>query len=195
MIQFQHLANFHSKEGYWHDIKIFKPVVLDIHKKYKPKNMLEIGFNIGYSASMWLGFDPEQSLNLTSVDIGNHGDTVKAANAVKELHKDRFEFILCDSKEVKPKLIGKSFDMAFIDGDHSAKGVENDINLCIDLKIPYLIFDDWHELVNNREVNEIRGICENTFKDKISLLQVYDLEGIRPETCKVTVYKNELIHT
>lgn len=191
MIEYQHLANFSSKEGYWHKRDIFGPVVKDILARIKPKTMLEIGFNIGYSASMWLEFDPSQKLKLTSVDIGIHKDTVKAAEAVKNLHSDRFEFILSDSKKVKPQLEGKLFDVAFVDGDHSASGVSNDIQMCLDLKIPYLIMDDWHEVIEDRHVNEINKTCEETFKNKISLVKVYDLEGINPPTCKVALYRND----
>ena len=52
-----YLANFKSKEGYWHDRNIFREVIKDILNVTEAKNMLEIGFNIGYSASMWLEFD------------------------------------------------------------------------------------------------------------------------------------------
>ena len=194
-MQYQHLANFKTPEGYWHDRSIFRPVIKDIYAQLKPETMLEIGFNIGYSASMWLEFDPDQKLKLTSVDIGIHGDTVKAANAVKELHGDRFEFILCDSRKVKPQLQGRLFDVAFVDGDHSADGVRNDIQLCLDLGIPYIILDDWHEVIANRHVNPIRSTCEEVFKDKLSRVRIYDLEGIVPETTKVALYKNDTIHT
>lgn len=194
-MQYQHLANFKSSEGYWHDRSIFRPVVNDIYAQIKPETMLEIGFNIGYSASMWLEFDPDQKLKLTSVDIGIHGDTVKAADAVKQLHGDRFEFILCDSKKVKSQIQGKLFDIAFIDGDHSAEGVAHDIQMCLDLKIPYLLLDDWHEVIADRHVNPIRKTCEETFKNKISRIKVYDLEGIKPETCKVALYKNDTANT
>ena len=196
MIQYQHLANFSSVEGYWHDRNIFRHVVQDIYAEISPETMLEIGFNIGYSASMWLEFDPDKKLKLTSVDIGIHKDTVKAADAVKNLHGDRFEFILCDSRKVKPQLKDRLFDLAFVDGDHSADGVRNDIQLCLDLGIPYLIIDDWHELDHEgQHGNSVRPTCEDAFKNKLSLIKVYDLEGINPPTAKVALYKNDTIHT
>lgn len=195
MTQYQHLAEFKTIEGHWNDRNLFRPIIQDIYAKYQPKTMLEIGFNIGYSASMWLEFDPDNQLKLTSVDIGIHADTVKAAEAVKKLHGDRFEFILCDSRKVKNQLTDKLFDIAFVDGDHSADGVRSDIQLCLDLGIPYLVIDDWHEIIEDRHVNSIRSTCEDVFKDKISLIKVYDLEGIIPETTKVALYKNDTIHT
>ena len=111
------------------------------------------------------------------------------------MHGDRFEFILCDSRKVKPQLQGRIFDVAFVDGDHSADGVKNDIQLCLDLGIPYIILDDWHEVIANKHVNPIRSTCEEVFKDKLSRVKIYDLKGIVPETTKVALYKNDTIHT
>ena len=138
--------------------------------------MLEIGFNIGYSASMWLEFDVNKSLKLTSVDIGKHKDTEAAARAVKALHSDRFEFILCDSKKVKPQLLNKYFDLAFVDGDHGHEGVISDVNLCLDLNIPYLVFDDWHK---EEDQNAVRETAEEIYKNKLTRLKLYDLEGMK----------------
>ena len=70
-----------------------------------------------------------KNLLLTSVDIGIHKDTVKYLKAVKNLHGDRFSFILSDSKKVKQQLKGQLFDLAFIDGDHLDTGVASDIRL------------------------------------------------------------------
>lgn len=190
MTQFQHLANFKSSEGYWHDKNIFKPVILDIYEKYNPKTMLEIGFNIGYSASMWLEFDPTQELKLTSVDIGAHPDTEAAAAAVKSLHEDRFEFILSDSKTLGESLDNRSFDLIFIDGDHSGPGVYNDIHIALKLGVPLLLFDDYH---TDKDVNPIRGVCEDMAERKeISLLEIYEPIGI---PSKVALYKNENLNS
>lgn len=190
MPEYQHLANFKTREGYWHSRDIFRPLINDIYAKYKPETMLEIGFNIGYSASMWLEFDPDQKLKLTSVDIGIHADTQAAAAAVKGLHGDRFKFILSDSKKVGPALEGSIFDLAFIDGDHTGPGVYNDIQLVFKLGVPLLLFDDyWTE----NDPNPIRSVCEDFQKrGKLSLIQVYELEGLRS---KVALYRNDTINT
>ena len=47
-------------------IEIYLKVIKDILNITEAENMLEIGFNIGYSASMWLEFDVNKSLKLTS---------------------------------------------------------------------------------------------------------------------------------
>ena len=190
MTQYQHLANFKTTEGHWHDRNVFRPTVQDIYNQYKVESILEIGFNIGYSASMWLEFDPDKKSTLTSVDIGIHADTVNAAEAVKNLHGDRFSFILSNSKKVKNQLQGQLFDLAFIDGDHSDVGVASDIRLCIDLQIPLLLFDDYW---TDQDQNGIRKVCTQFVHErKMSLLKVYNLDSEQP---KVALYRNDTIHT
>jgi len=191
MIQYQHLANFTTNEGHWQDRNTFRPLIQDLYNQYKIKSILEIGFNIGYSASMFLEFDPDRKSKVTSVDIGIHAATVNAAKAVKNLHGDRFSFILSDSKKVKKQLKGQLFDLAFIDGDHTDPGVASDIRLCIDLQIPFLLFDDYW---THQDQNGIRKVCTQFVHDqKISQIKVYDLEGI-PQP-KVALYRNDTIHT
>ena len=190
MTQYQHLANFKTTEGHWHDRNVFRPTVQDIYNQHKIESILEIGFNIGYSASMWLEFDPDKKSTLTSVDIGIHADTVNAAEAVKNLHGDRFSFILSNSKKVKNQLQGQLFDLAFIDGDHSDVGVASDIRLCIDLQIPLLLFDDYW---TDQDQNGIRKVCTQFVHErKMSLLKVYNLDSEQP---KVALYRNDTIHT
>ena len=190
MTQYPHLANFKTTEGHWHDRNVFRPIIQDIYSKFNVKSILEIGFNIGYSASMWLEFDPDNKSSLTSVDIGIHKDTVSAASAVKNLHGDRFSFILSDSKKVKQQLTGKLFDIAFIDGDHSNIGVASDIRLCIDLQVPLLLFDDYWTY---SDTNAIKKVCDQFVEmKKLSLIKVYDLDLEQP---KVALYRNDTIHT
>tara|TARA_B100000497_G_C7567841_1_gene342279 strand:- start:223 stop:852 length:630 start_codon:yes stop_codon:yes gene_type:complete len=190
MTQYPHLANFKTTEGHWNDRNVYRPIIQDIYNQYKIESILEIGFNIGYSASMWLEFDVDKKSKLTSVDIGVHPDTIKASEAVKNLHGDRFSFILSNSKKVKQQLKGQLFDLAFIDGDHSKTGVASDIRLCIDLEIPLLLFDDYW---TNNSTNGIREVCEQFVEmNKLSLIRVYDLDIEQP---KVALYRNDTIHT
>ena len=103
---------------------------------------------------------------------------------------DRFEFILCDSKKVKPQLLNKYFDLAFVDGDHGHEGVINDVNLCLDLNIPYLVFDDWHH--KEEDQNAVEETAEEIYKNKLTRLKLYDLEGMK---VKVALYRNDTVNT
>ena len=191
MTIYPHLKDFDTPEGHWLDRNDFRPLIQDIYAKHKVQNILEIGFNIGYSASMWLEFDPDKKSHITSVDIGIHKDSVKASEAVKALHGDRFEFILCDSKKVSNQLKGQLFDMIFIDGDHSGPGIYNDIQLAIRLQVPLILVDDWDE--NPDTNNPIKGVCDNMVKEnKLSLIKVYNLNSL---PTKVALYRNDTIHS
>ena len=66
MTQYPHLAKFTTTEGHWHDRNVFRPTIQDLYNKYNVKSILEIGFNIGYSASMFLEFDPDKKSTITS---------------------------------------------------------------------------------------------------------------------------------
>ena len=157
-----HLDKFTSSEGYWHDADMFKKTIEQVLDLTNAKNMLEIGFNIGYSASMWLNTNNNQLDKLISVDIGMHKDTLAASEAVKDKYGDRFTFVLSDSTKAEHLLSGHNFDIAFIDGAHEYNGVVADIEMCVSLKIPYLIFDDYH--VNDGPhgcVNGVKAACYN----------------------------------
>ena len=108
----------------------------------KPKLMLEIGFNLGWSASMWLTCSDTK---LVSVDISTRGNTIKGAQILRNQYGDRFEFICCDSKTVLPILLERGMrpDLVFVDGDHTPEGVENDTQVALELGAPYIFFDDW----------------------------------------------------
>lgn len=108
----------------------------------KPKLMIEIGFNIGWSASMWLTLSETK---LISIDISTRQNTEKAAESLKNLYPDRFEFILSDSKSVLPILKKRNIkpDLVFVDGDHTIEGVDNDARVAIELGAPFIFFDDW----------------------------------------------------
>lgn len=126
-----------------------------------PTNILEIGFFAGASAFMWLYLS---DANLTSVDpMENLYDpSVKHDGRPENIHKlknvfpNRFTFIKKDSKIVKPDLIGKKFDLMFIDGDHWDIGIRNDFQLAIDLDVPWILVDDFVTNVANVYANEFQ---------------------------------------
>ena len=123
----------------YHSIKSMR----DLMQKsgFTSGNMLEIGFNLGYSASIWLTLLPE--VKLTSVDISDKAETLEAARVVAERFPGRFKFVLSDSKTLKSKLQKDFFGIAFVDGDHSEAGIVADIENCLDLGIKTMIFDDF----------------------------------------------------
>lgn len=105
-----------------------------------PTSILEIGFNVGYSAAMWLHFTQAK---LVSVDISTSDETATAARLLKEMYPNRFHFIREDSGKVLDRIQGWKFDLIFIDGGHLEPDVVNDISLGLALNVKYFCFDDW----------------------------------------------------
>lgn len=154
--------------------------VLDI---VKPKNILEIGFFRGGSASLWLcGSDAK----LTSVDPINDTVTIdylkssnqhyliedwqpqlNAVEKIKKAFPDRFEFIQKKSLVATEDgdLNNEQYDFAFIDGDHAFRGVTFDMKMAVQSKIPYLLFDDyWLEV----------EMAFSAFSSCFDIIKIYD---------------------
>ena len=53
------LKEFESPEGHWDDFDILKPIVIHLYNKYGIETILEIGFNIGHSATLFLDYCPD----------------------------------------------------------------------------------------------------------------------------------------
>jgi hypothetical protein len=107
--------------------------------------VLEIGFNLGWGSALWINLiKDEHSKYVCSVDISDKDETLMAANFLEHKYGPRFDFIHCDSKRVWYLLAGRYYDLCFIDGAHDEESVHNDIQLAIDLRIPYILFDDWY---------------------------------------------------
>lgn len=121
-----------------HSIKPMKNLL--VRSGFTSGNMLEIGFNLGYSASIWLHLLPE--VYLTSVDISDKAETLAGAEAVRKKYPDRFQFICADSGSLAATLPKNYFGLAFIDGDHTEAGIVRDIQMCLDIGIKTMLFDD-----------------------------------------------------
>jgi len=83
-------------------------------------NVMEIGFNGGHSAEVFLENNP--TLTLTSFDLGYHYYVPIAKEYIDATYPGRHTLILGDSTVTVPKYIsenkGKKFDVIFIDGGH-----------------------------------------------------------------------------
>lgn len=122
-----------------------------IYAIVEPKNMLEIGFNAGHSAYMWLTLFPE--LKLHAIDICQHSYTLYHMEKLKEIFGDRFTYGKGDSRKLNQNFVTK-FDFVFIDGDHTFEGVSNDYGLCNRAKTPWILIDDYNNLRGPRFLSE-----------------------------------------
>ncbi len=120
------------------------PAYREIVEVIKPKKIFEIGFNLGYSAAVWLELT---TAKIFTIDISDKEETLKASEVMTERYGDRFEFMCIDSMLMREKGLwpcqDDMFDMAFIDGGHLEEHVTNDIQLCLDAGIDMLVLDDW----------------------------------------------------
>lgn len=137
---YEHLKPFRSTEGYWSTTACVD-VAKDILDITQAKIMLEIGFNIGYSASTWLSHGIE---HLIAIDIGYHPDTLSAIKATALAYKPkRVQWWIGDSKSPEAKELDiEEVHMAFIDGEHTYRAAMSDSQLSIEYGAEWLVYDD-----------------------------------------------------
>ena len=110
------------------------------------KNIMEIGFNAGHSAEIFL--ENNSTLHVTSFELGKHKYTRKGKKFMDKKYKNRHTLIYGNSIEAIPKFIKENkdvkFDLIFIDGSHHYDLVKQDLENCKELshKDTIVILDD-----------------------------------------------------
>lgn len=116
------------------------------------KNVLEIGFNSGFSSLLLLLSN--ENLKLTCVDLGEHKYTKLCFNKLKEIFTNRIQFIEGNSNILLPELIenGNFYDMIHIDGGHQQEVARQDIinSYKLSKNNTILIMDDYDAPVLHR---------------------------------------------
>ena len=138
----QHYANI--VEGYSQQI----PRQVEILESYAKdaKNILEIGFNAGHSAEVFLRANPLCSVTSFDIGFGDHLELGK--NYIDINYPDRHTLIRGDSTLTIPEYIknepNKKFDILFIDGGHSYEVALADLENCAHLatKDSIVLMDD-----------------------------------------------------
>ena len=92
------------------------------------KTAMEIGFNAGHSAEIFLRTNP--SLHLTSFDLGVHDYVATAKNYIDEIYPLRHTLILGDSTKTIPAHTPTTYDLIFIDGGHEYEIAKADLLNC-----------------------------------------------------------------
>ena len=109
-------------------------------------NLLEIGFNAGFSTLFMLLINP--TIKITCVDLGHHLYTQPCYEWISKHFPNRVELIIGDSCKVLPELIKKqcSYDFIHIDGNHGDQCVFNDLHNSIKLahKNTFILIDDYN---------------------------------------------------
>ena len=138
------------------------------------KNVMEIGFNAGFSAALILFSNPD--VHLTCVDLGFHSYVSPCYQKLKETFGDRIEIIIGDSTVTLPDLIDKQYDLIHIDGGHSRQVAQCDIQNSYRLSKngTILIMDDydyehlrilWEEFVISNNLRHVENIYGTRYHD------------------------------
>ena len=111
------------------------------------KAILEIGFNAGHSACLFLEGNPD--VHVVSVDIGFHTYTRPCGELMATVYGERFSLMLMDSIEItKHDLPELFFDGIHVDGYHSNFYPVYDLISCLRFTAPNaeIIIDDTQDL-------------------------------------------------
>ena len=136
---------FHSFEGYSQQV----PQQVDdlITLTNKPNiNVMEIGFNAGHSAEIFLQNNKE--LTLTSFDLGAHNYVKTAKKYIDDTYPNRHNLIIDDSRTTIPNYLENNKDtkfyVIFIDGGPDYEIAKADMENCFHLahKDTIVILDD-----------------------------------------------------
>lgn len=136
---------FYVFEGYSQQIPEQVRDLIEITNKPNI-NVMEIGFNAGHSAEVFLQNNP--TLKLTSFDLGIHNYVLCGKQYIDLTYPNRHNLILGDSRISLPKFIEENrdikFDVIFIDGGHDYEIAKSDLENCIRLahKDTIVMLDD-----------------------------------------------------
>ena len=159
-----------SSEGHW---TISHRNIIEYLKKLHIKNMLEIGFNTGFSATMFL-----ELLHLDkfySIDIGIHNHIDPLYKRFKNIYGNKFHSIIEDSLNIRNTFLNNiKYDLIFIDGSHSFKNALNDFLFCIEnKKTKYILLDDTH--TNYKGVNHLVKYININYNNNVTIIKKWDI--------------------
>lgn len=146
-------------------------LIYSLVRHYKVKTYLEIGFGRGYSAFCAAKAMEEDGIDGKIVTIDPNFDKNHLQNLSKIFPKswfEKIEFVQARSEDALPKL--DSFDMIYIDGDHTYEAVKKDWELCKDKWNKVVLFDDYHLPTKNEKDIECARVIdqiENSTKELI----------------------------
>jgi predicted O-methyltransferase YrrM len=171
-------------EGYSSQVPEQVNILKHIVSKPDIQNVLEIGFNAGHSAEIFLKSNP--TCNVLSFDLGCYAYTYTGKEYIDKMYPNRHKLVIGNSTKTVPSFnkYNKSnkgtkdkYDLIFIDGGHTYPIPKIDLFNCKSLahKDTIVIMDDtlfhhkqlqytigptrtWFELTQNKLIEEIGHI-------------------------------------
>ena len=134
------------------------------------KNVMEIGFNSGFSALLMLLSNPNVVVNC--FDLGEHSYTPACYHKLKENFGNRINLTIGDSTKTLLN-VNETYDLIHIDGGNSTEVAESDIvnSIRLSKKGTVLIMDDydfpnlhelWNKYINSYGLNCLNIIVYNS---------------------------------
>jgi hypothetical protein len=136
--------------------------IIKILNEYKPKRILEIGTNIGSFDIIVQELLPD--CEVFTIDLFDFSERVTEINDY--FGNKNIKFYKGDSTSFafRSWIQHHKFDLAWIDANHSYDYIKNDIQICVDYKIPLIVLDDCSEK-SYTDVNKVR----KEFKELIEI--------------------------
>ena len=133
--------------------------IKDICERVTPLSILELGFNRGASALMWL---ENSEATLHSVDIRTEAEVLKSTQYLTQSYPNRFTYTSFDHSllpEVKSEYVNK-YDLIFIDGDHSKEAILRDTKIALTFNPKYIAFDDYFHRSHGQDTKDVIQECK-----------------------------------
>ena len=111
-----------------------------IAEYFKCKSFLEIGTGRGYVTACVSTSEHVEKID--TIDIESTEMAIECLNQVSGVCVNKINFITQDSKNIDFSKLLPSYDMIFIDGEHTHDGVKNDFSIASRLS-NIIIFDDY----------------------------------------------------
>jgi predicted O-methyltransferase YrrM len=149
-IYMEHLTNTFTRSNDFYEKRLN---LITVASQHNINNVLEIGFNAGFSTLLILLTNPD--IRITCVDICSHQYTIPCYQKLREIFGNRIELISGSSVDILPILIQKvnseeidKYDLIHIDGCHLTEIAEKDIQNCSHLwkSGSLVIFDDYDHI-------------------------------------------------
>lgn len=130
LVDFYKKKNITQFEGYSQQVKEQIIFLKNIVNDESINNIMEIGFNAGHSAELFLSSN--KNINLVSFDIGSHNYVNIGKEFIDKTYPGRHKLIIGNSLDTVPEYVKeeKKFDIIFIDGGHDYHVSKNDLLNC-----------------------------------------------------------------
>lgn len=159
-------------------------------------NVLEFGFNTGWSSALLLTLFPD--VKVTSIEILEIDASRKGASILADKFPSRHHIVWGDSAKIANDVIqgtknlpDSNYNLAFIDGGHWPEIVQKDIELSIHLGIKNFVFDDGNNINIKAGIEKFKQLKLINTKSYINT--VYKYKGYKTRNSKINLCHYQLI--